>query len=99
MLYGGDKIYYEDTFKKWRSGTTSLTVVLQVAGSIPAIIVELFWLKIRRNLGGMVIKVTQPNSLFGRNFVINGCLTEDPLETTDRLSKAPKLARLSTINV
>ena len=35
--------------------------------------------------------VTRPNFPIRRNFVVTGCLTVDPLETTDRLSKSPRL--------
>ena len=54
------------------------TFVLEVAGSIPA---PVSW-------PYLVVTVTRPNSLTGRGFVITGCLTVDPLETTDRLSKS-----------
>ena len=35
--------------------------------------------------------VPRSKSLIGRNFVITGCLTVDPLETTDKLPKSPRL--------
>ena len=38
---------------------------------------------------GIVVYI--PNSLIGRDFAITGCLTVDPLETTDRLPKSPRL--------
>ena len=57
---------------------SQLASVLEVAGSIPA---PVSW-------PYLVVTVTRPNSLTGRDFVITGCLTVDPLETTDRLSKS-----------
>ena len=46
--------------------------------------------------------VTRPNTLIGCDFVVTGCLIVDPLETTDRLSKSPRLVgypqSISSIN-
>ena len=43
--------------------------------------------------------VTWLNLLIGRDLVITGCLTVDPLETTDRLPKKSEVSGLSTINI
>ena len=39
----------------------------------------------------LIVTVILPNSLIRQDFVITGCQTVDPLETTDRLPKSQKL--------